>query len=580
MLAGSIANSKLVNSSILIGTSSVSLGATASSLTGLDNLSANSVTVSGQPTTYGTVNPAYIMVGLITGVTGFGVGSTVIFDTVIGNVNSQVSYNSSSGVFTLGANVTYDMSFTPSFISFTNTTGGYACYEWVDATTNTTLDSTGTGIGTGVPNTETSAQQDNITARIIYKPSTNQTVKLRVTSGNGTVTLRGSIGTQAIIRPLNLSIAVQATATGTLNTDYIQVEKTTNQTLVGNSTDITFNATTATNGGITQSAGVFTLTAGKTYLLEASLGVSQFTSNSAYIWYSWVDATTNAQLDQSNGGGGAVGSSGVAIPVTWTGIDNYTSTAKIIYTPVTTQTVKLRITDATGTCSVLAIGTKATIMQIANTFSLNTIDTMTLTGALTATGSITSVGNVTGNILVSTNAVANEGGEVQLAKAATSTLSGSNVIIDQYVDRIRVFEGGGAARGAYIDLNQAAAGVGTLLNNRVSGLVNAGTYVTMDLLKATVTTSGNRGLSLAATTGSFGIFIGGNYALNGGSNGSSGSGTINTTASTSQFAWNFTGAGDISTYIITDTTNSRAYRITLQIGASYNNNLISIERLV
>jgi hypothetical protein len=266
--------------------------------------------------------------------------------------------------------------------------------------------------------------------------------------------------------------------------------------------------------------------------------------------------------------------------VTWTGIDNYTSTAKIIYTPVTTQTVKLRITDATGTCSVLAIGTKATIMQIANTFSLNAIDTMTLTGALTATGSITSVGNVSGNILISTNSVVNEGGEVQLAKAATSTLSGSNVIIDQYVDRIRVFEGGGTARGAYIDLNQAAAGVGTLLNNRVSGLVNAGTYVTMDLLKATVTTSGNRGLSLAATTGSFGIFIGGNYALNGGSNGSSGSGTINTTASTSQFAWNFTGAGDISTYIITDTTNSRAYRITLQIGASYNNNLISIERLV
>jgi hypothetical protein len=158
-------------------------------------------------------------------------------------------------------------------------------------------------------------------------------------------------------------------------------------------------------------------------------------------------------------------------------------------------------------------------------------------------------------------------------------LSGNFVAIDQYVDRIRFFESGGTTRGAYIDMSQAAAGVGTLLNNRVSGLVNSGTFVTMDLLKATVTTSGNRGLSLAATTGSFSIQIGGSYSVSGGVGGSSGTATITTTPSSSQFNWNF-GANDIATYIITDTTNSRSYRITLQIGASFNNNMISIERLV
>jgi hypothetical protein len=175
----------------------------------------------------------------------------------------------------------------------------------------------------------------------------------------------------------------------------------------------------------------------------------------------------------------------------------------------------------------------------------------------------------------------NEGGEIDFTKAPNSTLSGNVVAVDQYADRIRFFEGGGTARGAYIDLSQAAAGVGTLLNNRVSGLVNAGTFVTMDLLKATVTTSGNRGLSLAATTGSFSIYIGGTYSTTGpSSSGAAGSGSINTTPSASQFNWNFTGAGDTSIYTITDTTNSRAYRITLQIGASYNNNMISIERLL
>jgi hypothetical protein len=229
---------------------------------------------------------------------------------------------------------------------------------------------------------------------------------------------------------------------------------------------------------------------------------------------------------------------------------------------------------------------------------------MTVTGNVTAnnfSGNITITGNVTGTspnvtlvagsysytfdntgILTLPAGGGNEGGEIDFTKSPNSTLSGNTVVIDQYVDRVRFFESGGTTRGAYIDLTQAAAGVGTLLNNRVSGLVNAGTFVTMDLLKATVTTSGNRGLSLAATTGSFSVLIGATFAISSSSQsgGSAGSGTINTAPSSSQFGWNFTGAGDISTYIITDTTNSRAYRVTLQIGASYNNNMISIERLV
>jgi len=102
----------------------------------------------------------------------------------------------------------------------------------------------------------------------------------------------------------------------------------------------------------------------------------------------------------------------------------------------------------------------------------------------------------------------------------------------------------------------------------------------MDLLKATVTSGGNRGLSLAATTGSFNIMIGGSYSLTASSGGNSGTGTINTTPSGSQFNYNFTSQGDLSTYVLTDITNNRAYRITLQIGAAYNNNLITIERLV
>jgi hypothetical protein len=261
-----------------------------------------------------------------------------------------------------------------------------------------------------------------------------------------------------------------------------------------------------------------------------------------------------------------------------------------IGTTVTGKTVKIFAGGANSTAIVgtfsntgLAVNGNVTATNFSGNISITgnvtgTSPNVTLVaGAYSAT--MDNAGFFSAPTLKSTNASGNEGGEIQLALAPNATISGG-VIVDSYVDRLRIFESGGTTRGVYIDLTQAAAGVDTLLNNRVSGIVNAGTFVTMDLIKATVTTTGNRGLSLAATTGSFGIFIAGNYATSSGANGSSGSATITTSASASQFNWNFTGAGDIATFIITDISNSRAYRITMQIGSGYNNNLIVIERLV
>lgn len=172
-----------------------------------------------------------------------------------------------------------------------------------------------------------------------------------------------------------------------------------------------------------------------------------------------------------------------------------------------------------------------------------------------------------------------EGGEINFAIPTANTTLSDRVKLDVYQDRIRIFEG--STKGVYIDLSQAATGVGTLLNNRVSAFVNAGTFVTMDNIKATVTTSGNRGLSLATVSGSFTYNIGGNYATGGGSSGSVLAGqTLTTTATSSIFGWGFTVAGDISTYIITNTSSLQTYRITLQIGGSFNNNSIVIERLI
>ena len=242
----------------------------------------------------------------------------------------------------------------------------------------------------------------------------------------------------------------------------------------------------------------------------------------------------------------------------------------------------LQYVDTTGSTTAATWSITVGASAIVDAMDRATITVTEYTGINSINvSSLTASGNVSGSVLISTNASGNEGGEIQLAKSPNSTLTGSNVIIDQYTDRVRFFEAGGTTRGAYIDLTQASAGTGTLLNNRVSGFVDAGTFVTMDNIKATVTTSGNRGLSLATVTGSFAAYIGGTFGgVSVGHGGSSGSITVTTTASTSLFGWSFPGAGDISTYIITNTSSLLAYRITLQIGYGYNNNMISIERLI
>lgn len=64
--------------------------------------------------------------------------------------------------------------------------------------------------------------------------------------------------------------------------------------------------------------------------------------------------------------------------------------------------------------------------------------------------------------LNSTNSIGDEGGEILLAKPATnSTIAGTGVTVDVYQNKIRFFEQGGSARGAFIDITKTGNGVAT-----------------------------------------------------------------------------------------------------------------------
>jgi hypothetical protein len=70
--------------------------------------------------------------------------------------------------------------------------------------------------------------------------------------------------------------------------------------------------------------------------------------------------------------------------------------------------------------------------------------------------------NLSAPYFLSTYASGDEGGEIQLAKPPSGTLSGG-ITIDAYQNRLRFFEQGGSARGFYLDLSSGGAGVSTNL---------------------------------------------------------------------------------------------------------------------
>ena len=281
-----------------------------------------------------------------------------------------------------------------------------------------------------------------------------------------------------------------------------------------------------------------------------------------FLVYAWVDATTGTRLDTTGD------SDGIVEPLNRPVNEFNATAAELIYTPVTNQTVKVSVVANGGTATMRGgIGSKAIVTQINPTVSLGAVATISATGSITADGGL----NVSGNIVGTQPNISLVAGSYTYTFDNTGNLSmpvNGDIILPGANSSLSV--GGAITSGGYS------------VPTKVAAFVNAGTFVAMDLIKATVTTSGQRALSLATTTGTLTYNIGATYALSNGAVGGASlqTQTLTTSATTSIFGWNFTNAGDTATYILTDTTNSRCYRITLMVGSSYNNNMITIERLI
>lgn len=220
----------------------------------------------------------------------------------------------------------------------------------------------------------------------------------------------------------------------------------------------------------------------------------------------------------------------------------------------------------------VGIGTNAPTSKLDVTGNVN------IAGALNVSSS--SNVNLQAPALLVGTSNGDEGGEIQLATAQTNQSLSGKVVVDVFRNQLRILESGGNSRGVNIDLSKAPTGASGELIWKASGMVAAGTFVTLDNLKCTVTTSGNRGLSIGAVSTTFEADVSGWYTRPDAIGGVTGNNqTYTTTASASLFNWNFPTHGDMVQVNLRDKTNNRFYRITMMIGAGYISNFISIERL-
>lgn len=546
------------------------------------------------------------------------VGGVVTFTNIDNTAGSDISLNTTTGKITLAAGNTYRLrGAVPNFSA-----GQRPAFIWYNETTAANI---GSATYSYNPADAAALGAFGTPAELIITPNVSTVVSFRLlsslSSGSVTVGGNGDFTTTGSYPWFDVQvISGNAPVTGQ-SVDYAMASLSANQTLsaAGN---ILFN--TISGAGITLTSGGFNLIANKTYKLEAALGGT----SGGYAYYGWVD---NANALLSGGSIGVIMKAGSAYT------DAPQDKAVVFYTPTVNTTVYLRALTISGGVVAYALpvgnnysSTWANIQQIGSSAIVNPwvlsgndvynttgkvgIGTNTPSVALDVNGTLNATTLNLSNV-TTTPSINLKNGDAAAAYSDNAQLkmgwAGSPAGTSQYAQFLHTRHNSGTTGNAIdfylsngtanntitsgstramsitspgnveitgkLDVGDAAGNVVT----KVSGFVNAGTFMSLDNLKVTVTTGGTRGLSVGAVSTTFIANISGWYGLYGGGNGYSAREiSYTTTASGSAFGWSFATEGDTAQYNILDKTSSRMYRVIMMIGFSFNNNFISIERLL
>ena len=385
-------------------------------------------------------------------------------------------------------------------------------------------------------------------------------------------------------------------------------------------TDVSVNTTT----------GSITLQAGRTYRLRGTVGDALRVSPGAcIITFQWFNVTTNALIGME-----------VVYPSPSADYNSvqYGGTAEVVITPTVTTVVQLRVkslsnvntigsstaNDSNPWIDIQVIGGYApTIGTIAQS---GTVLCPLADSALLGTSSATATTALTYNIpgsgtwkidaCVITNVNGGDGAYGTYALFTSGGIELTNtrsMIVYQNVNAtigagtnsfivttsgpatytIRVWGTGlriknglafGYTVGNYTQIGGTAVGASTLVT-KGSGLVNRGVDVTLGNLNARVAATGNRSLQLSTVTGTYQVY-GSSTEINAtgvtfAARTIAAPGISITTTPTYIFAaHDLQTGGDTTVWLLVDATAGVAWRISLIVGTSANNNMISIEQLV
>jgi len=303
---------------------------------------------------------------------------------------------------------------------------------------------------------------------------------------------------------------------------------------------ITFDATAA--GNIAWSGNKFTLKANKTYELESSLAIFLNTGGVAGRFQIY-DFTNNVSL--ANGLFMSQNGAGTYNP-------SANSPMKGVVTPATDIQVGIRLLDYYGPAgpgiigSTSGIGTSAS--PNASYFMVKQLGSSAIVNPWVLSG--TNAYNTTGNVGIGTNA----------PTQALDVTGNVNVT-------------------GKINVTDPAGNVAT----KAAGFVGRGVDVILGNLKARISATGNFSVQLSTVSGSYSVY-GSHVLVTGGvyynAIDATAPRSISTTPTYINSGNDFLGAGNTSVWLLMDTTAQMSWRITMIVGAVYNNNFISIERLL